>query len=96
MAKYYASCRKVSTEAVQIFGGYGYTKDFPGKILSRQQALHHWGRYQRNSKDRNSERSIKVKVSSFIGCTGSSIIFAHEARDNPVTGITLLVVVAMK
>ncbi len=30
-AKYYASeiCVKVSTEAVQIFGGYGYTKDFP-------------------------------------------------------------------
>ena len=32
MAKYYASevAVKVSTDAVQIFGGYGYTKDFPG------------------------------------------------------------------
>lgn len=31
MAKYYASevCVKVSTDAIQIFGGYGYTKDFP-------------------------------------------------------------------
>lgn len=31
MAKYYASevAVKVSTDAVQIFGGYGYTKDFP-------------------------------------------------------------------
>jgi alkylation response protein AidB-like acyl-CoA dehydrogenase len=31
MAKYYASevCVKVATDAVQIFGGYGYTKDFP-------------------------------------------------------------------
>jgi alkylation response protein AidB-like acyl-CoA dehydrogenase len=31
MAKYYASevAVKVATEAVQIFGGYGYTKDFP-------------------------------------------------------------------
>jgi alkylation response protein AidB-like acyl-CoA dehydrogenase len=31
MAKYYASevAVRVSTEAVQIFGGYGYTKDFP-------------------------------------------------------------------
>jgi len=31
MAKYYASevCVKVSNDAVQIFGGYGYTKDFP-------------------------------------------------------------------
>jgi alkylation response protein AidB-like acyl-CoA dehydrogenase len=31
MAKYYASevSVKVSTDAVQIFGGYGYTKDFP-------------------------------------------------------------------
>jgi alkylation response protein AidB-like acyl-CoA dehydrogenase len=31
MAKYYASevAVKTSTEAIQIFGGYGYTKDFP-------------------------------------------------------------------
>jgi alkylation response protein AidB-like acyl-CoA dehydrogenase len=31
MAKYYASevAVKVSSDAVQIFGGYGYTKDFP-------------------------------------------------------------------
>ena len=31
MAKYYASevAVNVSTEAIQIFGGYGYTKDFP-------------------------------------------------------------------
>jgi len=31
MAKYYASevAVKVSNDAVQIFGGYGYTKDFP-------------------------------------------------------------------
>ena len=31
MAKYYASevCVKVANDAVQVFGGYGYTKDFP-------------------------------------------------------------------
>jgi alkylation response protein AidB-like acyl-CoA dehydrogenase len=31
MAKYYASevCVRVANDAVQIFGGYGYTKDFP-------------------------------------------------------------------
>ena len=31
MAKYYASeiCVQVATDAVQIFGGYGYTKDYP-------------------------------------------------------------------
>lgn len=31
MAKYYASemCNTCASEAVQIFGGYGYTKDFP-------------------------------------------------------------------
>jgi alkylation response protein AidB-like acyl-CoA dehydrogenase len=31
MAKYYASevACKVATEAVQIFGGYGYCKDYP-------------------------------------------------------------------
>jgi alkylation response protein AidB-like acyl-CoA dehydrogenase len=31
MAKYYASevCVKVANEAVQIFGGYGFTKDYP-------------------------------------------------------------------
>ena len=43
MAKYYASeiSVEISTDAVQIFGGYGYTKDFPvRKILPGQQALH--------------------------------------------------------
>ena len=31
MAKYYASevAVKVANDAVQVFGGYGYTKDFP-------------------------------------------------------------------
>lgn len=31
MAKYYASevCVRVANDAVQVFGGYGYTKDFP-------------------------------------------------------------------
>ena len=31
MAKYYASeiSVEIATDAVQIFGGYGYTKDFP-------------------------------------------------------------------
>ena len=31
MAKYYASevSVKVANDAVQVFGGYGYTKDFP-------------------------------------------------------------------
>ncbi|MFN8308163.1 MAG: acyl-CoA dehydrogenase [Ferruginibacter sp.] len=41
MAKYYASevSVKVSTEAVQIFGGYGYTKDFPVEKFYRDSKL---------------------------------------------------------
>jgi alkylation response protein AidB-like acyl-CoA dehydrogenase len=41
MAKYYASevCVRASTEAVQIFGGYGYTKDFPAEKFYRDSKL---------------------------------------------------------
>lgn len=41
MAKYYASevAVKVSTESVQIFGGYGYTKDFPVEKFYRDSKL---------------------------------------------------------
>lgn len=41
MAKYYASevSVRVSTEAVQIFGGYGYTKDFPVEKYYRDSKL---------------------------------------------------------
>jgi len=41
MAKYYASETAVScsTEAVQIFGGYGYTKDFPVEKFYRDSKL---------------------------------------------------------
>lgn len=41
MAKYYASevSVKVSTDAVQIFGGYGYTKDFPVEKFYRDAKL---------------------------------------------------------
>jgi alkylation response protein AidB-like acyl-CoA dehydrogenase len=41
MAKYYASevAVKVSNEAVQIFGGYGYTKDFPVEKFYRDSKL---------------------------------------------------------
>jgi alkylation response protein AidB-like acyl-CoA dehydrogenase len=40
-AKYYASevAVKASTEAVQIFGGYGYTKDFPVEKYYRDSKL---------------------------------------------------------
>lgn len=40
-AKYYASevSVEVSTEAVQIFGGYGYTKDFPAEKYYRDSKL---------------------------------------------------------
>ncbi len=40
-AKYYASevCVRCSTEAVQIFGGYGYTKDFPAERFYRDSKL---------------------------------------------------------
>jgi alkylation response protein AidB-like acyl-CoA dehydrogenase len=40
-AKYYASevAVKVATEAVQIFGGYGYTKDFPVEKFYRDSKL---------------------------------------------------------
>lgn len=41
MAKYYASevSVRVSTDAVQIFGGYGYTKDFPVEKYYRDSKL---------------------------------------------------------
>ena len=41
MAKYYASeiCVEVATDAVQIFGGYGYTKDFPVEKFFRDSKL---------------------------------------------------------
>jgi alkylation response protein AidB-like acyl-CoA dehydrogenase len=41
IAKYYASevAVKVSTDAVQIFGGYGYTKDFPVEKYYRDSKL---------------------------------------------------------
>jgi len=41
MAKYYASeiSVQVSTDAVQIFGGYGYTKDFPVEKYYRDSKL---------------------------------------------------------
>jgi len=41
MAKYYASevSVKVATEAVQIFGGYGYTKDYPVEKYYRDSKL---------------------------------------------------------
>ena len=40
-AKYYASeiARKVSNEAVQILGGYGYIKDFPVEKFYRDAKL---------------------------------------------------------
>lgn len=41
MAKYFASevCVRTATEAVQIFGGYGYTKDFPVEKFYRDAKL---------------------------------------------------------
>lgn len=41
MAKMYASeiCVQVATDAVQIFGGYGYTKDFPVEKFYRDSKL---------------------------------------------------------
>lgn len=41
MAKYYASevCVKTATEGVQIFGGYGYTKDYPVEKFYRDSKL---------------------------------------------------------
>jgi alkylation response protein AidB-like acyl-CoA dehydrogenase len=41
MAKYYASevAVKVANDAVQVFGGYGYTKDFPVEKYYRDSKL---------------------------------------------------------
>lgn len=41
MAKYFASeaCVEISTDAVQIFGGYGYTKEFPVEKYYRDSKL---------------------------------------------------------
>ena len=40
-AKYYASeiCVQVATDAIQVFGGYGYTKDFPVEKFFRDSKL---------------------------------------------------------
>ena len=40
-AKYYASeiCVEVATDAIQVFGGYGYTKDFPVEKFFRDSKL---------------------------------------------------------
>src|SRR5690606_7037654 len=41
MAKYYASeiAVEIATDGVQIFGGYGYTKDFPAEKYYRDAKL---------------------------------------------------------
>ncbi|MFL2569136.1 MAG: acyl-CoA dehydrogenase family protein, partial [Flavobacteriales bacterium] len=41
MAKYYSSevAVKVSTDAIQVLGGYGYTKDFPVERFYRDSKL---------------------------------------------------------
>lgn len=41
MAKYYSSeiCVQIATDAIQIFGGYGYTKDFPVEKYFRDSKL---------------------------------------------------------
>lgn len=41
MAKYYASeiCVEIATDAIQVFGGYGYTKDFPVEKFFRDSKL---------------------------------------------------------
>jgi alkylation response protein AidB-like acyl-CoA dehydrogenase len=41
MAKYYASeiCVEIATDAVQIHGGYGYTKEFPVEKFYRDSKL---------------------------------------------------------
>ena len=41
MAKYYASevAVKAANDAVQVFGGYGYTKDFPVEKFYRDAKL---------------------------------------------------------
>ena len=41
MSKYYASeiSVQVATDGVQIFGGYGYTKDFPAEKYYRDSKL---------------------------------------------------------
>jgi len=41
MAKYYASenCVAIATDAIQIFGGYGYTKDYPVEKYYRDSKL---------------------------------------------------------
>ena len=43
MAKYMASeaCVRIATDAVQVFGGYGYTKDFPVEKFYRDSKIVH-------------------------------------------------------
>ena len=36
---YYDNRRKIATDAIQIFGGYGYTKDFPVEKFYRDAKL---------------------------------------------------------
>ena len=47
MAKYFSSevAVKISTDAVQIHGGYGYTKDFPVERFYRDSKSYYWRRH---------------------------------------------------
>jgi alkylation response protein AidB-like acyl-CoA dehydrogenase len=66
MAKYYASevSVQVSTDAVQVHGGYGYTKDFPVEKFYRDSKLvHHRGRNFRGAKTGDRQGSHEIDFS---------------------------------
>ena len=73
MAKYYSSevAVKVSTDAVQIFGGYGYTKDFPVEKYYRR-------RHQRNTKNSYCPGSIEINLFVGIGSKKSAQVLFRK------------------
>ena len=62
MCKMYASevCVKISNEAVQIHGGYGFIKDFPVEKFLRDSKLYYWRRNYRNSKTCYFKKYFKI------------------------------------
>src|SRR5439155_1672325 len=64
MAKLFASetAMWVTTQAVQLFGGYGYMRDFPVEKLFRDAKVTEIRRHQRNPADHRRPRSLSQRL----------------------------------
>ena len=73
MAKLFASeiGVEVADKALQIFGGYGYVKDFPvGEVLPRHEALHDRRRDERDPANRDRARDAQTTPEATPTCNG--------------------------